>query len=109
MTRQPSDRRSLALRTSSKTPISTASATASSQTFSHWRRSEQPVASWCIDDEEHQHQFRRDAEEDQRVAEQAAMVNAPENDDQALLLADRMEILVGVLGNVLSGLGKEKP
>jgi hypothetical protein len=37
------------------------------------------------------------------------MVNAPEsNDDQALLLADRMEILVGVLGNVLCGRGKEK-
>jgi hypothetical protein len=35
--------------------------------------------------------------------------NAPEsNDDQALLLADGMEILVGVLGNVLSGLGEEK-
>lgn len=38
-----------------------------------------------------------------------AMVNAPEsNDDQALLLAGGMEILVGVLGNVLSGLGEEK-
>ena len=38
-----------------------------------------------------------------------AMVNAAEpNDQQAELLADGMEILVGVLGSVLSGLGEEK-
>lgn len=38
-----------------------------------------------------------------------AMVDAPEpNDGQAVLLADGMEILVGVLGNVVSGLGEEK-
>lgn len=30
------------------------------------------------------------------------------NDDQAVLLKDGMEILVGLLGNVLSGLGEEK-
>jgi hypothetical protein len=30
------------------------------------------------------------------------------NDDQAKLVAGGMEILVGVLGNVLSGLGEEK-
>jgi hypothetical protein len=37
------------------------------------------------------------------------MVNAPDpNDGQAALLADGMEILVGVLGNVVSGLGEEK-
>lgn len=30
------------------------------------------------------------------------------NDDQAKLLTDGMEILVGVLGNVLSGLGQER-
>jgi hypothetical protein len=35
------------------------------------------------------------------------MVNAPEpNDGQAVLLADGMEILVGVLGNIMSGLGE---
>lgn len=38
-----------------------------------------------------------------------AIVDAPEpNDGQALLLADGMEVLVGVLGNVVSGLGEEK-
>ena len=38
-----------------------------------------------------------------------AMVDAAEpNDGQAQLLADGMEILVGVLGNVVSGLGEEK-
>jgi hypothetical protein len=30
------------------------------------------------------------------------------NDDQAVLLRDGMEILVGLLGGVLSGLGEEK-
>lgn len=30
------------------------------------------------------------------------------NDEQALLLRDGMEIFVGVLGSVLSGLGEEK-
>lgn len=30
------------------------------------------------------------------------------NDEQELLLRDGMEILVGLLGNVLSGLGEEK-
>ena len=43
------------------------------------------------------------------LSDTLAMVNSPEsNDDQALLLEDGMEILVGVLGNVLSGLGEEK-
>lgn len=38
-----------------------------------------------------------------------AMVNAVEpNEEQALLLRDGMGVLVGVLGNVLSGLGEEK-
>lgn len=38
-----------------------------------------------------------------------ALVGATEpNDDQAVLLADGMEILVGLLGNVLSGLGEKK-
>lgn len=38
-----------------------------------------------------------------------AMVNAVEpNEEQALLLRDGMVVLVGVLGNVLSGLGEEK-
>ena len=37
------------------------------------------------------------------------MVSAPEpNDGQAVMLADGMEILVGVLGNVVTGLGEEK-
>ena len=30
------------------------------------------------------------------------------NDEQAVLLRDGMEVLVGVLGSVLSGLGEEK-
>jgi len=43
------------------------------------------------------------------LGETLAMVNAPEpNDEQAMLLAGGMEILVGVLGNVLSGLGEER-
>lgn len=38
-----------------------------------------------------------------------AMVNAPEpNEEQAILLSDGMEILVGVLGSIVSGLGEEK-
>lgn len=39
---------------------------------------------------------------------QAALDVSEPNDDQANLLARGMENLVGVLGNVLSGLGKEK-
>ena len=43
------------------------------------------------------------------LSDTLAMVNAPEpNDEQAVLLADGMEILVGVLENVLSGLGEGK-
>lgn len=43
------------------------------------------------------------------LSDTLAIVDEPEtNDDQALLLADGMEILVGVLGNVVSGLGEEK-
>jgi hypothetical protein len=38
-----------------------------------------------------------------------AILDATEpNDEQVVLLADGMEILVGVLGGVLSGLGEEK-
>jgi hypothetical protein len=38
-----------------------------------------------------------------------AILGATEpNDEQAVLLSDGMEILVGLLGNVLSGLGEEK-
>lgn len=38
-----------------------------------------------------------------------AMLNAREpKEEQAALLADGMEILVGVLGSVLSGVGEEK-
>jgi hypothetical protein len=38
-----------------------------------------------------------------------ALLGATEpNDDQAVLLKDGMEILVGLLGGVLSGLGEEK-
>jgi hypothetical protein len=38
-----------------------------------------------------------------------AILDATEpNDEQAALLRDGMEILVGVLGGVLSGLGEEK-
>lgn len=37
------------------------------------------------------------------------MINATEpNEEQALLLKDGMEVLVGVLGGVLSGLGEDK-
>jgi hypothetical protein len=39
---------------------------------------------------------------------QAALDVSEPNDDQAMLLARGMENLVGVLGNVLSGLGEEK-
>lgn len=38
----------------------------------------------------------------------AALDTSAPNDDQARLLAGGMENLVGVLGNVLSGLGEEK-
>lgn len=38
-----------------------------------------------------------------------ALLDASEpNDDQAILLAGGMEILVGVLGNVVSGLGDDR-
>ena len=38
-----------------------------------------------------------------------AVLDATEpNDEQAVLLRDGMEVLVGVLGGVLSGLGEEK-
>ena len=38
-----------------------------------------------------------------------AVLNTTEpNDEQEVLLRDGMEILVGLLGNVLSGLGEEK-
>ena len=38
-----------------------------------------------------------------------AILDTPEpNDDQAALLGDGMAILVGILGNVVSGLGEEK-
>jgi hypothetical protein len=41
--------------------------------------------------------------------ETLAMANAVEpNEEQAALLRDGMEILVGVLGGVLSGFGEEK-
>lgn len=43
------------------------------------------------------------------LSDTLALLDATEpNDEQALLLADGMEILVGVLGSVLSGLGEEK-
>lgn len=43
------------------------------------------------------------------LSDTLAMVNTSQpNDEQAVLLADGMEILVGVLGTVLSGLGEEK-
>jgi hypothetical protein len=38
----------------------------------------------------------------------AALEASEPNDDQAKLLADGMENLVGILGSVLSGLGEEK-
>ena len=41
--------------------------------------------------------------------ETLAIINATEpNDEQAVLLRDGMELLVGVLGSVVSGLGQEK-
>ncbi len=43
------------------------------------------------------------------LGETLGLLDASEpNDDQAKLLADGMKILVGVLGNVLSGLGEER-
>jgi hypothetical protein len=43
------------------------------------------------------------------LSDTLTMVSAPgPNDGQAALLVDGMEILVGVLGNVVSGLGEEK-
>lgn len=43
------------------------------------------------------------------LSDTLTMVNTSQpNDEQAVLLADGMEILVGVLGTVLSGLGEEK-
>ena len=43
------------------------------------------------------------------LSDTLAMLEAPEpNEEQTALLADGMEILVGVLGNVLSGAGEEK-
>ena len=43
------------------------------------------------------------------LEETLAIIDATEpNDEQAALLRDGMEVLVGVLGNVLSGLGEEK-
>lgn len=38
----------------------------------------------------------------------AALDATEPNDEQAVMLRDGMEILVGVLGGVLSGLGEEK-
>lgn len=43
------------------------------------------------------------------LSETLAILDVSEpNGDQSKLLADGMEILVGVLGNVLSGLGEDK-
>lgn len=43
------------------------------------------------------------------LSDTLAMVSAAEpNNQQAVLLTDGMQILVGALGNVLSGLGEEK-
>jgi len=43
------------------------------------------------------------------LSETLAMLDATEpNDEQVALLSNGMEILVGVLGNVLSGLGEER-
>lgn len=43
------------------------------------------------------------------LGETLAILDSSEpNGDQSKLLADGMEILVGVLGNVLSGLGEDK-
>ncbi len=43
------------------------------------------------------------------LEETLAILDAPEpNEEQAALLRDGLEVLVGVLGNVLSGLGEER-
>ena len=43
------------------------------------------------------------------LEETLAIIDATEpNDEQAVLLRDGMEVLVGVLGSVLSGIGEEK-
>lgn len=43
------------------------------------------------------------------LSDTLALLDATEpNDEQALLLEDGMEVLIGVLGSVLSGLGEEK-
>ncbi len=43
------------------------------------------------------------------LSETLALLDATKpNDEQALLLTDGMEVLIGVLGSVLSGLGEEK-
>jgi len=43
------------------------------------------------------------------LGETLAILEAAElNDEQAILLAGAMQNLVGVLGNVLSGLGEDK-
>lgn len=43
------------------------------------------------------------------LSDTLALLDATEpNDEQALLLRDGMEVLIGVLGSVLSGLGEEK-
>lgn len=43
------------------------------------------------------------------LSDTLALVDATEpNEEQALLLTDGMEVLIGVLGSVLSGLGEEK-
>jgi len=43
------------------------------------------------------------------LSETLAVVDAPEpNEEQVVLLAYGMQILVGVLGNVVSGLGEER-
>lgn len=43
------------------------------------------------------------------LEETLAMIGMEQpNDDQILLLSDAMEILVGVLGNVVTGVGQER-
>lgn len=43
------------------------------------------------------------------LSDTLALLDATEpNDEQALLLTDGVEVLIGVLGSVLSGLGEEK-
>ena len=43
------------------------------------------------------------------LSDTLALLDATEpNDEQALLLTDGMEVLIGVLGSVLSGLGEAK-